>query len=66
MAAKARDIMEVHRMLVHPNQETTKRKMTEAMRIVTMSQWGPCKACLQVKAKRYAMPKMTIKRANVK
>ena len=31
-----------------------------------MSQWGPCEACVQAKAKRHAVSKITDKRANVK
>ena len=45
VAAKARNIMEVHRMLVHPSEGIT-WKTAEAMRIATTGQWGSCEACL--------------------
>ena len=65
VAAKAHNIMEVHRMLAHPSEDIT-RKMAEAMRITTVGQWGSCQACLQVKTKRHAVPKMTDERVSVK
>ena len=52
VAAEARSIMEVHRMLAHPSKEVT-RKTAEAMGIATTGQWGSCEACLQAKAKGY-------------
>ena len=52
-------------MLALPSEKKT-QKTAEAMGIVTMGQWRPCEACLQVKSKRYAVPKMTDKRANMK
>ena len=65
VAAKVRDIMKVRHMLAHSSEEIT-WQTTEAMGIATTGQWGPCEACLQVKAKQHAVPKMTDKRANVK
>ena len=65
MAAKARNIVEVHRMLSHPNEDKT-RKTAEAIGMATMGQWGSCEAYLQVKAKRHTVPRMTGERANLK
>ena len=65
VAAKARDVMDVHHMFAHPNEEIT-RISANVMTVIPTDGWGPCEACSQAKAKRYAMPKMTDKRANVK
>ena len=45
-----RDVMEVHRMLVHPSEDTT-RKKAGIMGIETTSQWGACEMCFRAKAK---------------
>lgn len=39
MAAKARDIIEVHGILAHPSEEIT-RETAEVMGIATTGQWG--------------------------
>ena len=65
VVAKARDIIEVYRMLAHSSDEIT-RKMAETIGIATTGQWGPCETCLQAKLKRHLVPKMTDKSANVK
>ena len=54
MAPKVHDMVKVHRVLAHPSEEIT-QKTVQAMGITTMGQWGPCKAGLQVKAKRQAV-----------
>ena len=54
VAAKARDMIEVHFILAHPSEDIT-QKTTETMRIATTSQWGSCEARLQVEAKRQAV-----------
>ena len=54
VAVKARNVMEVHRVLTHPSREVA-QKTVETMRIATTGQWGPCKACLQAEAKRQAV-----------
>ena len=51
---KAYDVVEVHRVLAHPNEENM-QKTIQAMGIVTTGQWGPCEERLQVEAKRQAM-----------
>ena len=45
VAAKARNVMEVHRILEHPSEDIT-RKVAEAMGITTTSQWRSRVACL--------------------
>ena len=50
MAAKAHDMVEVHRVLAHHGTEIT-QKTVQAMGIVTTGQWGPCEACLQAEDK---------------
>ena len=54
VAAKARNMIEVHRVLAHPSVEITK-KMVQAMEITTTGQYGTCETRLQVKTKRQAM-----------
>ena len=61
-AGVSRDVMEVHRMLVHPSEDITK-KTAEMM---GMAQWGACETCFQAKVKRHAVPKKTDERASVK
>ena len=63
-AGVSRDVMEVHRMLAHPSEDTT-RKTAEMMRIETAGQWGACETCFQARAKRHAVPKKTDERASV-
>ena len=41
VAAKAHDIMEVHRVFAHPSEKIA-QKTIQAMRIVTTGQWGAC------------------------
>ena len=65
VAAKARNIMEVHRMLAHLSKETS-RQTAEVVVIATTGQRGSCKACLQAKTKRHAVPKMADLRASEK
>ena len=60
VAAKTRDIMEVHHMLAHPSEEIT-RQTTEVMGITTTGQWEAYEAFLQAKSKRFAVPKMRTK-----
>ena len=43
VAAKVRNIMEVHRMLAHPSEDIT-RRTAKTMRIATTGQWGSCEA----------------------
>ena len=64
-AGVSRDVMEVHRMLAHPSEDTT-RNTAEMMGIETTGQWGACETCFQAKAKRHAVPKKTDERASVK
>ena len=64
-AGASRDVMEVHRMLVHPSEDIT-RKTVVMMGIETTGQWGACEMCFQVKAKRHAVPKKTDERASVR
>ena len=64
-AGASRDVMEVHRMLAHPSEDTT-RKTAVMMGIETTGQWGACETCFQVKAKRHAVPKKTDERASVR
>ena len=52
-------------MLAHPSEDIT-RRTAEIMGIQTTGQWGTCEACLQAKAKRHAVPKMTNERAGKK
>ena len=52
-------------MLAHPSEVIT-RKTAEMMGIETTGQWGTCEACLQAKAKRHAVPKVTNERASKK
>ena len=52
-------------MVANPTEKIT-LETAEAMRIATTGQWGRCKACLQAKAERHAVPKMTDKKTNVK
>ena len=54
MAVKARDMVEVLRVLAHSSEEITQITV-QAMGIVTTGQWGPCEARLQLKAKRQAV-----------
>ena len=54
VAAKAHDMVKVHRVLAHPS-EGIMQKTVQAMGITTTCQWGPCKARLQMKAKRQAV-----------
>ena len=54
VAVKVHDMVEVHRVLAHPNERIT-QKTAQAMGIVTTGQWGPYEARLQVKAKRQAV-----------
>ena len=56
IAGVSRDVMEVHRMLTHPNEDIT-RNAAEMMGIETTGQWGACETCFQAKAKRHAVPK---------
>ena len=49
----SRDVMKIHRMLVHPSEDIT-RKTAEMMGIETTGQWGACETCFQAKAKRHA------------
>ena len=49
-AGVSRDVMEVHRMLAHPSEDTT-RKTAEIMGIETKRQWGACEMCFRAKAK---------------
>ena len=65
VAAKAHNKMEVYRMLAHPSEDIM-RKTVEAMGIATTGHWRSCEACLQIKAKQHAVPKMTDQRASVK
>ena len=58
VAVKSHSVMEVHRILANPSEDIT-RKIAEAIGIETRSQWESCETCLQVKAKRYAVQKMT-------
>ena len=64
-AGVSRDVMEVHRMLAHPSEDTT-RKTVEMMGIATAGQWRTFETCFQVKAKRHAVPRKTDERASVK
>ena len=64
-AGVSRDVMEVHRMLAHPSEDTT-RTAVEVMGIETTGQWGACETCFQAKAKRHAVPKKTDEWASVK
>ena len=52
-AGASRDVMKIHRMLVHPSEDIT-RKTAEMMGIETTGQWGACETCFQAKAKRHA------------
>ena len=54
VAAKARDVMKVHHVLVDPNEKIT-QKTVQTVGIATTGQWGPWEACLQVKEKRQAV-----------
>ena len=54
VAAKAHDMVEVHRVFAHPSEKIT-QKTTQTMEIATTGQWGFCEVRLQVKAKRQAM-----------
>ena len=49
-------------MLAHPSEDIT-RKTAEMTGMETTGQWGACETCFQAKAKRYAVPKKTDKRA---
>ena len=60
-----RDVMEVHRMLAHPSEDTT-RNTAEMMGIETTGQWGACETCFQAKEKGHAVHKKTDDRASVK
>ena len=53
VAAKARDMMEVNRVLAHPSEEMTPNT-TKTIRETT-DQWGSCEARLQVKTKQQAV-----------
>ncbi|CAN0151932.1 unnamed protein product, partial [Ascophyllum nodosum] len=64
-AGASRDVMEVHRMLVHPSEDIT-RKTVVMMGIEATGQWGACEMCFQIKAKRHAVPKKTDERASVR
>ena len=64
-AGASRDVSEVHRMLAHPSEDTT-RKTAEMMGIETTGQWGACETCFQAMAKRHAVPKKTDERASVR
>ena len=64
-AGASRDVIEVHRMLAHPSEDTT-RKTAEIMGIETTGQWRAYEACFQAKAKQHAVPKKTDGRASVK
>ena len=64
-AGAFRGVMEVHRMLAHPSEDTT-RKTAEMMGIETTDQWGACETCSQAKAKRHAVPKKTDERASLR
>ena len=64
-AGVSRDVMEVHRMLVHPSEDIT-RTTAVMTGIETTGKWGACETCFQVKAKQHAVPKKTVERANVK
>ena len=64
-AGVSRDVMEVHRMLAHPSEDTT-RKTAEMIGIETTGQWGACETCFQAKVKRHAVPKKTDERASVR
>ena len=64
-AGVSRDVTEVHRMLAHPSEDTT-RKTAEIMGIETTGQWGACEMCFRAKAKWHAVPKKTDERASVK
>ena len=64
-AGVSRDVMEVHRMLVHPSEDIT-RKTAEMMGIETTGQWGACETCFQAKAERHAVLKKTDERASVR
>ena len=55
-AGVSRDVVEVHRMLAHPSEDTTRKT----------GQWGAYETCFQAKAKRHAVPKKTDERASVK
>ena len=57
MAAKAHDVVGVHRVLAHPSQEIT-QKTVQAMGIVTTGQWGPYEAPLQAEAKRQSVQRI--------
>ena len=52
-AGASRDVMRIHRMLVHPSEDIT-RKTAEMIGIETTGQWGACETCFQAKAKRHA------------
>ena len=54
VAAKAHDMVKVHRVLVHPSEQIM-QKTVQAMGITTTGQWGPCEAHLQMKAKWQAV-----------
>ena len=64
-AGVSRDVMEAHRMLAHPSEDTP-RKTAEMMRIETTGQWGACEICFQARAKRHAVPKKTDQQASVR
>ena len=53
-AGVSRDVMEVHGMLTHPNEEIT-RNTAEMMEIETTGQWGACETCFLAKAKQQAV-----------
>ena len=40
VAAKAHDMVKVHRVLAHPSEEIT-QKTVKVMGIMTLDQWGP-------------------------
>ena len=65
VAAKARNIMKVHRVLAHPCKDIT-WETAETMVIATTGQRVSSKAYLLVKAKRYTGPKVMNERASVK
>ena len=53
-AAKAHDMVAVHRLLAHPSEEMT-QKTVQSMGIATTGQWGPFEAPLQMKVKQKAV-----------
>ena len=57
------DIMEAHQLLGHPGSEIRTREATSHLNWSLTGSWKPCLSCLEAKAKRNPVPKVSSTKA---